>query len=64
MKTLRKSIDNKILFGVVGGIGEYFKIDPTIFRLALILVGVFTGIFPMVLIYILSVLVVPGHSHK
>lgn len=63
MKTLRKSKDNKILFGVVGGIGEYFKIDPTIFRLVLILVGVFTGVFPMLITYILAALVVPSHAH-
>lgn len=33
MKKLKKSKDKKI-FGVCGGIAEYFDIDPTLVRLA------------------------------
>ena len=32
-KQLYRSDTNKILFGVCGGLGEYFNIDPTIIRL-------------------------------
>ena len=32
-RQLYRSDTNKILFGVCGGIGEYFNIDPTIIRL-------------------------------
>ena len=32
-RELRKSATNKTLCGVCGGIGEYFKIDPTLIRL-------------------------------
>jgi len=33
-KKLHRSSVNRMLFGVCGGIGEYFNIDPTIIRLA------------------------------
>ena len=32
-KRLMKSRTNKVIWGVCGGIGEYFNIDPTIIRL-------------------------------
>lgn len=33
MKKLYKSSENKIFFGVIGGIGECFNLDPVILRL-------------------------------
>ena len=38
-KELRKSTTNKTLCGVCGGIGEYFKIDPTLIRLLWIVIS-------------------------
>ena len=35
-RQLYRSDTNKILFGVCGGLGEYFNIDPTIIRLGCI----------------------------
>lgn len=60
MKALYKNQDNKILAGVIGGLGEYFNIDPTILRVAWILVTAFTGFVPGVVTYALAVLVVPS----
>ncbi len=31
-RTLRKSRENKVIFGVAGGLGEYFDIDPMLVR--------------------------------
>ena len=51
---------NKIIFGVCGGLGDYFKIDPTIIRLifvaALILYG--SGL----LLYLIMAIVMPNES--
>ena len=33
-KRLYRSVSNRMLSGVCGGIGEYFDIDPTLVRLA------------------------------
>ena len=43
MKKLRKS-NKKMLFGVCGGLAEYFKIDPTIVRICVCLVALFKGV--------------------
>ena len=58
-KKLYRSKDNKIFAGVIGGIGEYFEIDPTMLRVAYIILSVFTGFFPGVIAYIFMSLVVP-----
>jgi phage shock protein C len=56
-KRLVKSADKKI-FGVCGGLGEYFEIDPTIIRIifavAIILYG--TGL----LFYLIMALIMPS----
>ena len=56
MKRLRKSYDKK-LCGVCGGIAEYFNIDPTIVRLAwlLLVLCAGTGIWA----YIIAAIVMP-----
>lgn len=54
-KRLYKSRDNRVLFGICGGIGEYFGIDPVIVRIALVvlcLVG-FSGVIAYILAYFL-----------
>lgn len=60
-KRLYRSEDNKIMFGIMGGFGEYFDIDPTILRAIYIVVSVFTAIFPGIIAYILMAMVVPKH---
>lgn len=59
MKHFYKSDKNKIFSGVIGGLGEYFNIDPALLRLVWVLVVVFTGFFPGVLAYIVAVFVIP-----
>lgn len=59
MKKLYKSAKNRVFAGVIGGIGEYFDIDPTILRLVWTLIVVFTGFFPGLLVYIVAAFVVP-----
>ena len=36
-KRLYRSVKNKVICGVCGGIAEYFGVDPTIVRLAFVL---------------------------
>ena len=43
-KGLYKSKTNRVLFGVCGGLGEYFNIDPTIFRLIMLLAYIVAAI--------------------
>ena len=56
-KRLYKSSTNRVLFGVCGGLGEYFNIDPTIVRLLFILLvfGAGSGLA----IYFVAALIIP-----
>ena len=55
-KRLYKSNTNKIICGVCGGMGEYFGIDPTLIRLALVLFS-FTG--SSIVAYIVAAIIMP-----
>ncbi len=57
-KRLSRSMKNKMIGGVCGGIANYFDIDPTLVRVGYILVSVFT-IFSGVLAYFVLWLVMP-----
>jgi phage shock protein C len=59
MKKLYKSKENKVFSGVIGGLGEYFEIDPVLLRLVWLFFLVFTGIIPGLFFYLLASLIVP-----
>ncbi|HIY20911.1 MAG TPA: PspC domain-containing protein [Candidatus Flavonifractor merdigallinarum] len=48
------------LFGVCGGLADYFNIDPTIIRVALVLVVWFGGL--SLWVYLLAALIIPRKS--
>jgi phage shock protein C len=58
MKVLRRSITDKKLFGICGGAGEYFDIDPTIIRIMYVIFTLLSG-GAGILIYLLMYLVIP-----
>jgi phage shock protein C len=59
MKRLYRSTDNKIAGGVIGGIGEYFDVDPVLLRLLYAAVTVFTGVIPRLVLYVAALFIVP-----
>lgn len=59
VRRLHRSRTNRVLAGVCGGVAEYYGSDPTAVRLAALIVGLFTGIVPMVVAYIIAAIVVP-----
>jgi phage shock protein PspC (stress-responsive transcriptional regulator) len=56
-KLLRRSRTNRYGVGVCGGLGEYFGVDPVIFRVVLAVLAVFGG--AGVLLYLLLWLAIP-----
>ena len=50
---------NKMIAGVCGGLAEYFGIDPTIVRVAYVLVSILSVAFPGILAYIILMFVMP-----
>lgn len=58
-KKLYRSADNRVWAGVIGGIGEYFGVDPTLLRVIWLFILIFTGVLPGLIFYILAIFVVP-----
>lgn len=59
-KELHRSRTNRMLGGVLGGLAEYFDTDATLLRLIFIFILIFTGFFPLFVVYIIWWLVVPN----
>jgi phage shock protein PspC (stress-responsive transcriptional regulator) len=55
-RRLRRSSSNRVIAGVAGGLGDYFGIDPVIFRIGLVL-SVFFGGFGLVAYLLLAIFV-------
>ena len=59
MRRLYLSKKNSKIFGVCGGIGETYDIDPTVIRLATVFLFLATAIIPVLVTYILSWIFIP-----
>ena len=59
MRKLYKSRTNRIISGVIGGLGEFYDVDPTILWLVALLIILVTGLVPGIIVYIVAMLIVP-----
>ena len=63
MENKRKKIyreeESALVAGVLGGLAEYFKQDPVLFRLAGVALLIVTGVFPGLLLYIIAWIMMP-----
>jgi len=59
MKRLHLSRKNKKIFGVCGGIGETYDVDPNLIRILVVFLALATGLIPMILTYIAARLILP-----
>ena len=59
-KRLYRSKRERMLCGVCGGIAEYFNVDPTLIRLAAVLVALFS-IGSGLLAYFIAAVIIPDH---
>ena len=58
-RRLTRSSRHKMIAGVCGGIAEYFDLDPTVVRVAYVLVSIVSVAFPGILAYIILMFVMP-----
>ncbi|MBR3731175.1 MAG: PspC domain-containing protein [Spirochaetales bacterium] len=59
-KKLCRSSTDKKLFGVCGGLAEYFGMDSTVMRVIWVLVTLLTGIgLSLIIVYLVMGLVMP-----
>lgn len=60
---LRRSRENVLISGVLGGLGEYFTIDPTILRIGFVLF-VFLNVSVLIPLYIIGAIIIPKEDPK
>lgn len=64
MKKLYLSNKDSKIGGVLGGIGEYLGVDPTVIRLLWVILTIFTAVFPGVLAYIVLWIIIPRNPEQ
>lgn len=58
-RKLYRSRTDRMIWGVLGGLGQYFNVDPVIFRLIYVVLVIATGVMPGILLYIIATIVIP-----
>lgn len=50
----------KKLCGVCGGLGDYFGVDPTVIRIGVVLLAVYTAVVPVLICYFIVAAIIPS----
>jgi phage shock protein PspC (stress-responsive transcriptional regulator) len=58
-RRLRRSRTDRQIAGVMGGLAEYFNLDPTLLRVIYVIGSIVSAAFPGVLVYLVLWLVIP-----
>jgi phage shock protein C len=58
-RPLHRSTKNRMIAGVLGGLAEYFDIDPTLMRVGYVIVSIVSAAFPGILVYLVLWMVIP-----
>ena len=59
MKRLYRSQTDKKIAGIFGGVSEIFEIDPSLLRLLFVFLGIATGVFPLLITYLIGWMIIP-----
>ena len=58
-KRLMRSVVDRKIAGVCGGIAEYLDVDPTVVRVVYVAASIFSALFPGLLAYIILTFLMP-----
>jgi phage shock protein C len=58
-RRLHRSRSQRVIAGVCGGLAEEFRADPAIVRLLAVILMILTGIFPLLLLYLIAAVIIP-----
>jgi len=61
-RTIHRSREDRKIAGVCGGFAEFMGWDATAFRLIVVVLGVLTAVFPLVMTYLVAWMIVPEAS--
>jgi phage shock protein PspC (stress-responsive transcriptional regulator) len=56
---LYRTVDDRVLAGVCGGLAVRFGLDPSLVRIGYAIVALITGIFPLLVLYVVMAAVIP-----
>lgn len=56
---LRRSRRHRMIAGVIGGLADYFGLDPTTLRVVYVVGSILSAAFPGILVYLLLWIVMP-----
>lgn len=58
-RLLRRSSQDRMIAGVMGGAAQFFGLDPNLLRVVYVIGSVMSAAFPGILVYVLLWLVIP-----
>ncbi|GAB4184071.1 MAG: hypothetical protein Kow00108_21590 [Calditrichia bacterium] len=61
---LYRSVNDKKIAGICGGLAEYFKTDASLIRVVFLVLFVLSGFIPMLILYILLWIFIPEEPGK
>ena len=61
-RPLHRSTKDVMIAGVLGGLAEYFELDPTMVRVVYVLVSILSVAFPGILVYVALWMIIPKES--
>lgn len=59
-RLLRRTSQDKMLAGVMGGLAEHFGLDANLLRVVYVLGSILSAAFPGILVYLILWLVIPS----
>jgi len=62
-RRLRRSVSDRWLGGVCGGLGSYLGMDPTVVRIVYVLLSILSVAFPGILVYIILWILIPDNGY-
>ena len=61
-KRLYRSRTDRQLTGVLGGVSDYLRMDPSFVRIAYVILTILTGFVPGLFLYLIMTFIVPVES--
>ncbi len=61
---LTRSRKNRKVAGICGGFAEYFRLDPTLVRIIFIVLTLLTGVFGMIMTYVIAIFLIPENKDQ
>ncbi len=62
MKKLYRSKKDRKIAGIFGGMAELYGSDPSLLRIIYALLALFTGVVPLVILYVIAWVIVPEEA--